>query len=257
MAGHDAALKRWLDESGLFTVDVATSPAKGGDMSKFQPDFAAYNVIVSNYNGEEWSETTKAALVNYVRSGGGLVIVHAADNAFPKWKEWNEMIGLGGWGGRNEKSGPYLRYRDDKLVRNTRQAPAVIMASSIAFQVVVRDPSHPIVAGLPKAWMHAQDELYDQLRGPAENIDVLATAYSDMVTGGSGEHEPSLMTVDFGKGAIFHTTQGHGVEAMHCVGFITTLVRGTEWAAVGKVTKTDVPKDFPTAEKVSVRHKRD
>jgi hypothetical protein len=40
---------------------------------------------------------------------------------------------------------------------------------------------------------------------------------------------------------------------MHCVGFITTLVRGTEWAASGKVTQTDVPADFPTPDKVSVR----
>jgi type 1 glutamine amidotransferase len=246
-------LKRWLLESGLFSVDVATSPAKGGDMSKFQPDFAAYNVIVSNYNGEEWSDATKAALVNYVRSGGGLVIVHAADNAFPKWKEWNEMIGLGGWGGRNEKSGPYLRYRDDKLVRDTSAGSGGHHGKQHAFQVVVRDPSHPIVAGLPKAWMHAQDELYDRLRGPAENINVLATAFSDTATGGSGEHEPSLMTVDFGQGRVFHTTQGHGVEAMHCVGFITALIRGTEWAASGKVTKTEIPKDFPTADKVSVR----
>jgi hypothetical protein len=40
---------------------------------------------------------------------------------------------------------------------------------------------------------------------------------------------------------------------MECVGFITTLQRGTEWAATGKVTLTDVPEDFPTADKVSVR----
>jgi len=92
--------------------------------------------------------------------------------------------------------------------------------------------------------MHSQDELYDQLRGPAENMQVLATAYADPATGGSGRHEPMIMTIDYGKGRIFHTPMGHGDYSMECVGFITTLLRGTEWAATGKVTQA-IPDDFP------------
>src|SRR5262249_42875258 len=105
-------LKKILEDTGLFTVDVATSPPKGGDMSSFRPEFDGYRVIVSNYNGEPWSKETQDAFVKYVRSGGGFVCVHAADNSFPSWPEYNEMIGIGGWEGRNEKSGPYLRLRD-------------------------------------------------------------------------------------------------------------------------------------------------
>jgi type 1 glutamine amidotransferase len=246
-------LKQELLDSGLFTVDVATSPAAKEDMSGFKPDFAAYDVVVSNYNGAEWPEATKTALINFVRGGGGLVIVHAADNAFPKWKEYNEMIGLGGWGGRNEKSGPYLRYRDGKVVRDTTPGSGGHHGKQHPFQVIIRDPAHPITGGLPTAWMHAQDELYDQLRGPAENIDVLATAFSDTSTGGTGEHEPTLFTVQYDKGRIFHTTLGHSADAMRCVGFMVTFVRGTEWAATGKVTKTDIPADFPKPDAVSVR----
>src|SRR5581483_2807578 len=99
-------LKRILEDSGLFTVDVATSPAKGEGMSGFKPNFAANRVVASNYNGEAWSDATRAALLDYVQNGGGFVVVHAANNAFSGWKEYNEMIGLGGWGGRNEKWGP-------------------------------------------------------------------------------------------------------------------------------------------------------
>jgi type 1 glutamine amidotransferase len=62
-----------------------------------------------------------------------------------------------------------------------------------------------------------------------------------------------IFTVEYGKGRVFHTPMGHSPESMHCVGFITTLVRGCEWAATGKVTLTEVPKDFPTADKVSER----
>ena len=100
--GHDwkattPVLKKLIEETGLFAVDVATSPAQGKDMSGFKPNFAAYNVVVSNYQGDAWPEATQKALVDYVKGGGGLVIYHFACAAFPEWKEYNEMIGLG-WG---------------------------------------------------------------------------------------------------------------------------------------------------------------
>jgi type 1 glutamine amidotransferase len=100
--------------------------------------------------------------------------------------------------------------------------------------------------------MHEADELYATLRGPGENMTVLATAFSDPQNRGTGRDEPMLMALTFGQGRIFHTTLGDNPAAMQCVGFITTLARGAEWAATGKVT-IPVPKDFPTAEKVSTR----
>ena len=100
--------------------------------------------------------------------------------------------------------------------------------------------------------MHAEDELYDSLRGPVEKMTVLATAYSDPATGGTGEHEPVLMTIGYGNGRVFHTTLGHDEIAMGCAGFLTTLQRGTEWAASGKVTQ-GVPSDFPTEDQVRRR----
>jgi len=101
--------------------------------------------------------------------------------------------------------------------------------------------------------MHAKDELYIKLRGPAKNMAVLATAYADPAKKGTGEHEPILFTVCYGKGRVFHTVLGHGPEQLRCVGFIVTFLRGTEWAATGRVTQMEVPADFPTADKVSLR----
>jgi type 1 glutamine amidotransferase len=245
-------LKKYLEETGLFTVDVATSPAKGENMSGFKPNFSAYKVIVSNYNGEPWSQETQEAVEKYMRSGGGFVSVHAANNAFPEWKQYNQMIGLGGWGDRNEKAGPYVRFVEGKITRVLSPGVGGSHGAQHAFLVEIRDPSHPITAGLPVKWMHAKDELYDRLRGPAENLHVLATAYSDPATRGAGFHEPMLMTISYGKGRVFHTTLGHATEAIQCVGFITTLQRGAEWAATGKVTQK-VPSDFPTADKTSSR----
>ena len=124
-------IKKALEDSGLFTVDVATSPENGQDMSQFKPDFAAYDVVVLNYNGDDWSAETREALEKYVSGGGGLVSVHAADNSFPNWKAYNEMIAVGGWGGRNEKSGPYLYWKDGRVVRDTSPGPAEHMDRSM------------------------------------------------------------------------------------------------------------------------------
>ncbi len=246
-------MKSYLEENSLFQVDTATTINKGTD-ENFQPDFAAYDVVVSNYNGAPWPDRTKTAFEKYMRDGGGLVIVHAADNAFPKWKEFNEMIGLGGWGGRNQTSGPYL-YFDDKqkeFVRDTRDGRGGNHGRQHPFRVIVRDSDHPITKGMPGAWMHVKDELYDRLRGPANNIKVLATAYSDPSTGGSGRHEPILFVVEYGKGRVFHTPMGHSNASQQCVGFITALQRGAQWAATGKVT-TQIPDDFPTVDETRSR----
>ena len=180
------------------------------------------------------------------------MVIHAANNSFPKWREYNRVIGLGGWGGRNETDGPYLYFKDGEFLRDKSKGRGGSHGRRHPFEVVVRDPSHPVTKGMPSGWMHAQDELYDRLRGPAENLTVLATAFAAKETGGSGEHEPLLMAIGFGEGRCFHTALGHDAVAMKCVAFQVTLVRGAEWAATGKVT-TPIPADFPGAEKVVAR----
>ena len=120
-------LRKYLEDSGLFTVDVATSPPHGEDLSSFQPKFAAFDVIVSNYNGDPWSVATQKTFVDYVSGGGGFVVVHAANNAFPTWKDYNEMIGLG-W--RGPEFGDRLTLDDaGKPVRTPKgKVPALAMA---------------------------------------------------------------------------------------------------------------------------------
>jgi type 1 glutamine amidotransferase len=243
-------LKAILEETKMFTVDVATAPPK--DTAGFAPRFSDYAVVVSNYNGAEWPQETKNAFVEYVAKGGGFVSVHAADNSFPKWPEYNAMIGVGGWGGRTEKDGPYVRFKDGKFIRDESPGRGGSHGAQHAFLVEIRQKDHPIVKELPEKWLHAQDELYDRLRGPAKNMTVLATAFADPKKNGSGENEPMLMVIDYEKGRCFHTTLGHSDAAMKCVGFRVTFARGCEWAATGKVTQI-VPADFPTADKVSTR----
>jgi Trehalose utilisation len=266
-------MKRYLEETGLFEIDVARTrylwkaerekawlPLAGAGEAEdlpepkpdpsFDPDFSKYDLVVSNFGWKaaDWPEAAKRKLEDYMKNGGGLVVVHAADNSWPEWKEFNRMIGLGGWGGRNEKDGPYVYY-DDKgeIVRDESQGDGGHHGPQNEFKVTMRDKQHPITKGLPDFWIHSQDECYSKLRGPAENLTILATACDSPELQAAGRHEPILMTIAYEKGRVFHTTLGHDTEAFEGVGFIVTFLRGAEWAATGEVTQ-EIPKDFPTAD---------
>ncbi len=298
-----AMMKRYLEETGLFTVEVArtatvwqgepcdtdggstaerrrrllesfavpdwkpvpVSPAPVPDPD-FRPDFASYDVVLSNFGmgAAPWPRDTELDFERFVDSGGGFVAVHAANNAFPRWLEYNRMCGVGGWDGRDETCGPRL-YIDDSgaVVRDPSPGAAGSHGHEAEFPVTVRLPSHPVTRGMPETWMHARDELYERLRGPAEELDILATAYADVEGNacywapvkGSGGHEPMALCRGYGRGRVFHTVLGHFDYSMECVGFITLLQRGAEWAATGEVSQP-LPPDYPTAERSRLRRWR-
>ncbi len=244
--------KRQLEETGLFEVTVVTVPPSDGDFSNVHPDFAKYRAVVLNYDSQDWPAPLKAEFETYMKNGGGLVVVHGADNAFPDWPAFNEMIGVGGWRKRDAPAGPKWYYQNGKLTSDSAPGPAGMHGKRRPFRLTARAPQHPILRGLPAEWTHAADELYTRLRGPGRNMTVLATAYADPANKGTGFDEPMLMALSWGKGRIFHTTMGHDALALSCIGFMTTFQRGTEWAATGRVTQK-VPKNFPTADSVSYR----
>jgi type 1 glutamine amidotransferase len=234
-------IKSLLEKTGLFTVDVATSPAHGKDMSGFKPDFAAYNVVLLNYQGDDWPEATQKAFVDYVANGGGVVVYHFAAAAFPKWKQYNQIIGVGGWGNRNEKAGPYLVWRDGKVVKLTDPpGKAGFHGKMQPIEIVIRDAKHPITRGLPPVLVQPLDELYCRLRGPAEHVKVLATAFATKSNGGTDENEPIILTIKYGKGRVFATRLGHTGKETETPTSAVFLQRGAEWAATGKVTQ-EVP----------------
>jgi len=271
-------MKQYLEETGLFEVDICrTKFTWKGEREKaylplagvgetqdlkepkadpdFFPAFKKYDVVVSNFGWKaaDWPEETQKALEKFMKKGGGFVSVHAADNSFPDWHEYNKMIGLGGWGDRNEKNGPYVYYTNEGvLVRDTTPGSAGAHGPQHLVPITVRVANHPITKGMPEFWMTTKDECYAKLRGPGENMTILATGKDMSGKAPTDRHEPILMVLDYGKGRIFHTTLGHDDYSCEGVGFIVSFIRGVEWAATGKVT-TAIPDDFPTSENPTSR----
>jgi hypothetical protein len=246
-----AALKAILETSDLFHLDVLTAPAKG---NPFEPPFDRYKLVILNYGGDSWPLPTMAALEKYVQNGGGLVVLASADAAFPAWTEYTAMLGVSGAPNRDKTAGPIWFYQNGNLAfDNDTPGPAgKTQQPDQPFAITIRNTEHAVTKGLPLIWMHASDTLAGNLRGPGKNMVVLATAPSDKDHGGTGRDEPVLLAMTYGKGRIFHTLLGRTEDGIACVGFQTTLQRGAEWAATGKVT-VRMPTDFPHEDKPSLR----
>ena len=153
--------------------------------------------------------------------GGGFVVVHAADNCFPEWPAYNEMIGLGGWGGRTEKDGPYV-YVNDKgeVVRddNTgqrRQSRAQWEFPSSFATPTIRSPK----ACRPNGCMRRTS--FTTSCAGRRRICRFWRLRNLQVT---GRNEPMIFTIDYGKGRVFHTPMGHAeysdgmrwISSRHC-----------------------------------------
>ncbi len=249
-----------LEATGRFQVDTVTTPPKDApadDWQTFQPAFDSYDVLLSNYNGETWPKPVRQDFEAFVKAGGGLVNVHAANNPFPDWPEWNLMTGLC-W--RKAAFGPALVIDDDgsEVLLEAGQGASSGHGPRYPYEIIMRDRQHPITEGMPAEWLHPTDELYHGQRGPAVNVNILATAYSPRHKRGTGNHEPMAWWIPYGEGRVFTTVLGHvgrtqsvSESPMRCLGFQALLTRGSEWAATGEVT-IPLPDSFPGNESVSL-----
>ena len=233
-------MREILVEQGRFTVDVSTMPQ---DPANWRPRFQDYDVVINNFNGGHqengvrWPAEVEKSLEDYVTRGGGLVIFHAANNAFLHWDAYNKMIGLG-W--RPKTFGPGIKIGDDGK-------PIVIPQGEgfnpghpprLDFEIHLTAARHPITEGLPRVWVQPSEQLTHGQHGPAEGLTILTYAHSPV----TNQNEPLDWVRDYGKGRVYVTQLGHTWKNepnpnFGCVEFRTLFSRGVEWAATGRVAK--------------------
>lgn len=263
-----------LEATGTYNVEMILSN-EGKDWYEHDLVLSDYHLVISSSLGfENIPEKPLIQLEKFISNGGGLVMVHQGVGSFEDYPKFQEIIGIGWYGSH---TGPHT-YWDDQI-NNWAETPiyhGVGPAHGKQHEIVVeiRNEEHPITKGMPLKWKHGMDEFYHGMRGSAKNIKILATAYSDKVMWGSGEHEPIAWTSKYGKGRIFVTVLGHlfkeenaddipginsmenGTKAIYCVGFQALFARGAEWAATGQVT-VGFPSNFPSSDKVVIAHPRE
>jgi type 1 glutamine amidotransferase len=208
-----------LEGSGRFAVDLTETPSAALEDAVA---LAGCQLLFLDYNGPDWTDGAKASFLAAVTAGAGVLVLHAADNAFPGWVEYEKMVGL--------------LWRD-----------GTGHGAFHEFPVTIRDREHPGTRGLQdfRIW----DELYHRLvHMHGVPYHVLATAYSSEDSGGTGRDEPVMVTTSYGRGRVFHMVLGHvwtgdpggeyrgaSMVTFENPGFQEALLRACEWAATGQV----------------------
>jgi hypothetical protein len=249
---------------GFFSVDVSTAPrtATASAWEAWKPEFRRYEVVMMNYNSGDasgslnWPADKRALLEDFVKGGGGLYVLHAANNSFPDWPEYNKMIATG-W--RKSAFGSAIRVENDlKLTLiPPGTGPGTGHGNRADAPIRIRQ-RHPINKGYPDAYLASTLEIYQYARGPAADCEVLSYAYDGPASGDSKLNWPIEILVDYGKGQVYNATPGHVwagetlPNAVRDVSFQTTLLRATEWLARREILYP-VPAVFNTETKVAFR----
>ena len=222
-------LRSLLEGTGRFEVKVEEQPS-GITANTLRP----FDLLVLNYMGPRWGTETEQAVEEFVRSGKGFLSFHGItygplygmkyDDAAQRWTPGPDA----GWPAYGALIG--ARWKPSNIGHGKRHV----------FPVKWVNLDHPISRGLPPEFL-ANDELYHRLDLlPA--TQVLATAFSDPTTGGTGKEEPIIWSTAFGQGRSVHITLGHDLTAMSQPGFVAAFARAAEWAATGQVT---LPSSIP------------
>jgi hypothetical protein len=224
-----------LRKTGLFSVDVSTAPARKDDpgWNSWCPRFSDYDVVIQNYNdlggGALWPEPACRAFEKFVRKGGGIFILHSANNAFPQWEEYNRIIGMG-W--RPRSYGYALRIAEDGTpIRIPPGSGNNTWHGSRTDRVIHLMGNDPVHQGMPREWLTPLIEVYTHARGPAENVSVLSWAEEPA----THERWPIEWTVRYGKGRVYNSileAMAPDAAAIEVASEIVLAARAAQWAPI-------------------------
>jgi uncharacterized protein len=191
--------------------DTGGTPMNAGFQPKGLRDFDA--VVVASADGEwELDPGQKRALVEFVRAGKGLVVMHAGIDANHGWRDYIDMVGA------EQVGHPY----------NTVEQPIH------AFTLLNEGGEFPATRLLPRRFVK-QDELYTLRNWSRSDIDVLlridATTVGDVGDEAPPDRDlPVAWVKTYGKGRVFASTLGHTREAYKDPDIVRMYTLAIEWA---------------------------
>lgn len=182
----------------------------------FLPEDFAQRTGEQKAAARKFDEAVKQSILDYVRSGKGIVGIHAATAAFQSWPEYGEMMG-GYYGGH------------------------------IYQEVAVKldDPQHPVNACFGGKPWRINDEIYI-FREPysRERLHVLLSLDLDRMDdpGKRSDKDYAVSWVrGYGRGRVFYTTLGHAAETYWNPLFLRHILAGIQ-LAIGDLPATDAKK---------------
>jgi type 1 glutamine amidotransferase len=190
--------------------DLAADAGLAADATEDPEEFSGLNlsryrvVVFLSTSGEVLTDPGRAALADWVQSGGGFLGVHGAATTEPGWGFFRDLIG------------------GARFTRHPELQPATVS---------LEDQRHPATAHLPGQWPWT-DEWYEFDANPRGSVRVLASVdertYSD---GRMGADHPLIWCHENCGGRSFYTSLGHSSEAYGDPAFRGHLAGALTWTA--------------------------
>lgn len=193
-------------DSGKFEVTCSQDSRK----EITAENLAKYDAVFFYTTGElPLSETQKADLLDFVRSGKGFTGSHCASDTFYKWPEYGNLVG-GYFDGH-----PW----HEKI------------------KVEVENSDHPSMKHLGKEF-EITDEIY-QFKAPYDRSKLNVLMHMKLKEGEKRGNRKDgdyalTWTKDYGKGRVFYTALGHREDVWEDPRFQTMMVEGILWSCGGK-----------------------
>ena len=217
IAGGNKAIELMATKTGAYTADVSREYEvfEAANLAKYDA------VVLNNTTGLKLSDAQQQALLAFVRSGKGVIGIHAATDNFNQWPDGAKMLGalFNGhpWGG----------------------------GGTWAFKV--DEPTHTLAKAFGGKGFKLKDEIYEMKEPYSRaNCRVLVSLdLTDAATGGKGTRADKDFAVAWirkeGEGRVFYCSLGHDTNVFQEPAILRFYLDGIQYA-LGDLAADATPK---------------
>jgi type 1 glutamine amidotransferase len=232
-------IRTMLEATGRFSVKVIEE--FNGATKRTVED---YDLLFLNYDGKtlptsqykRWDTGAEDVFFEAVKAGKGLFIHHSS-----VWLEedmpdrYKEMWGI-------YLTTPQSRKNPCDDVNVKIELPDSPIMKGLSDYMVVGDDFFAGVEYYPGTKAQVLSAVYDDIEVyqragfPSPHHPVLVPEGKLENMRGVNTMQPVVWTNTYGAGRIFACSLGHDIDTYRRINYLTTLVRGAQWAATGEVT---------------------